>query len=138
MLPYDVSKFALVGLSTGLRTELAKDGILVSTVCPSLMRTGGTRNALFKGEHRAEYAWFSIGGSLPLISISAERAAAQICEPASMEICQYGDAEIYVCNTLNLPVIAAQLFPSLTATHKGLGKDPAFVITMVVVVYGGT
>jgi NAD(P)-dependent dehydrogenase (short-subunit alcohol dehydrogenase family) len=109
MLPYDVSKFALVGLSTGLRTELAKDGILVSTVCPSLMRTGSPRNALFKGQHRAEYAWFSIGGSLPLISISAERAAAQI-----LRACQHGDAEIYVCNTLNLPVIAAQLFPSMT------------------------
>jgi NAD(P)-dependent dehydrogenase (short-subunit alcohol dehydrogenase family) len=109
MLPYDVSKFALVGLSTGLRTELAKDGILVTTVCPSLMRTGSPRNAMFKGRHRAEYAWFSIGGSLPLVSISAERAAAQI-----LRACQWGDAEIYVSNTLNLPVIAAQLFPSLT------------------------
>jgi hypothetical protein len=64
---------------------------------------------LFKGQHRAEYAWFSIGGSLPLISISAERAAAQI-----LRACQYGDTEAYICNTLNLPVIAAQLFPSLT------------------------
>ena len=109
MLPYDVSKFALVGLSTGLRTELAKDGIVVSTVCPSLMRTGSPRNALFKGQNRAEYAWFSIGGSLPLISISAEQAASQI-----LRACQYGDAEVYVCNTLNLPVIATQLIPSLT------------------------
>jgi NAD(P)-dependent dehydrogenase (short-subunit alcohol dehydrogenase family) len=109
MLPYDVSKFALVGLSTGLRTELAKDGILVTTVCPSLMRTGSHRNAVFKGQHRAEYAWFSIGGSLPLVSISAERAAAQV-----LRACQNGDGEVYISNALNLPVIASQLFPALT------------------------
>src|SRR5687768_12523249 len=56
MLPYTASKFALVGLSNGLRTELAKDGILVTTIIPSLVRTGSARNALFKGQHRKEHA----------------------------------------------------------------------------------
>ncbi len=65
MLPYDTSKFALVGLSNGLRTELMKDGILITTACPSLMRTA-VRGCNFKGRHREENAWFSIGGSLPL------------------------------------------------------------------------
>lgn len=83
MLPYDASKFALVGLSTGLRTELMQDGILVTTACPSLMRTGSARNAEFKGQHRREYAWFSIGGSLPVISLSAEETAQQILRAAS-------------------------------------------------------
>src|SRR5262249_6876573 len=43
--PYCASKFALVGLSEGLRTELRKDGITVTTVCPGMMRTGSPRNA---------------------------------------------------------------------------------------------
>ena len=40
LLPYSASKFALVGLSDGLRIELARDNIIVTTVCPGLMRTG--------------------------------------------------------------------------------------------------
>jgi NAD(P)-dependent dehydrogenase (short-subunit alcohol dehydrogenase family) len=110
MLPYDTSKFALVGLSTGLRAELAKDGILVTTVCPSLMRTGSPRNALFKGQHRLEYAWFSIGGALPLVSMSAERAAEQI-----LQACQDGAGEVYISNFLSPPMLAAKFLPALTA-----------------------
>ena len=34
-LPCSASKFALVGLSEGLRAELRKDGIVVTTVCPA-------------------------------------------------------------------------------------------------------
>src|ERR687893_134487 len=73
LVPYSASKFALVGLSEGLRAELLKDGVVVTTVCPGLMRTGSPRNALFKGRHRAEYAWFAISDSLPITSMMAER-----------------------------------------------------------------
>jgi NAD(P)-dependent dehydrogenase (short-subunit alcohol dehydrogenase family) len=110
MIPYDTSKFALVGLSAGLRVELAKDGIVVTTVCPSLMRTGSPRNATFKGKHRAEYAWFSIGGSLPLVSIEVGEAARQI-----IEACRAGDGEVYIGNTFSPALLAAQLAPGLTA-----------------------
>ena len=75
LVPYSASKFALVGLSEGLRAELAKDGIAVITICPGLMRTGSPRHAIFKGRHRAEYAWFSISDALPLVSMDADRAA---------------------------------------------------------------
>ncbi len=109
LLPYNVSKFALVGLSTGLRAELAGDGILVTTVCPTLMRTGSPRNAEFKSQHRQEYAWFAAGGALPLVSMNAERAAAQV-----LRACQNGDGEVYITNWLNPPVLAAQFFPTLT------------------------
>lgn len=51
LLPYSASKFALVGLSEGMRAELAKDGILVTTICPGLIRTGSAYNAIFKGKH---------------------------------------------------------------------------------------
>ena len=49
LLPYSASKFALVGLSEGLRAELAKDGIQVTTVCPGLMRTGSPRHRPVQG-----------------------------------------------------------------------------------------
>lgn len=114
LLPYVASKFALVGLSRGLRTELAKDGIYVTTACPSLMRTGSPRNATFKGQHREEYAWFSIGDSLPLVSMSAERAAAQV-----LDACRHGDGEVFISNLLNLPVLAQSLAPGLTQEVLG-------------------
>jgi len=109
LIPYDASKFALVGLSHGLRTELMKDGILVTTANPTLMRTGSPRNATFKGRHRQEYAWFSLGGALPIVSMSAGRAANQI-----LRACQRGDGDVFISNWLNPPVLASQLFPALT------------------------
>lgn len=109
MLPYGASKFALVGLSTGLRTELMQEGIFVTTACPTLMRTGSPRNVEFKGQHRKEFTWFSIGGALPVISMNAEEAARQI-----MLACQYGDGEVYITNTLNPVVGAIRLAPKLT------------------------
>ncbi len=78
LLPYSSAKFAAVGFSEGLAAEVAKDGITVTTVVPGLMRTGSHLNALMKGQHEAEYGWFSLGASLPLISMDAERAAAQV------------------------------------------------------------
>ena len=66
LLPYSASKFAFFGFSRGLRSELLKEGIVVTTVAPGLMRTGSPVNANFKGKNRLEYAWFSIADSLPL------------------------------------------------------------------------
>src|SRR5436309_7591109 len=57
LAPYSASKFALAGLSDGLRTELAREGIYVTTVFPGLMRTGSHVNAQFKGKRRAEFTW---------------------------------------------------------------------------------
>jgi len=114
LLPYSASKFALVGLSEGLRAELAKDNIAVTTVCPGLMRTGSPRNAFFKGKHRAEYAWFSIGDSLPLTSMNARRAARQI-----VSACKRGDAEVILSIQAELAVRFHGLFPGITADILG-------------------
>ena len=115
LMPYSASKFALAGLSKGLRAELQKDGIAVTTVYPGLMRTGSPRNATFKGQHRAEYAWFSISDAAPLISMNAARAARQI-----VAACKNGTGEI----VLSLPAkLAARLnahLPALTADLLGL------------------
>ena len=80
LAPYSASKFALVGYSDAVRAEVAKYGIRVTTVCPGLMRTGSAVNALMKGRHEAEFAWFGTLSSLPLVSIDAGRAARRILE----------------------------------------------------------
>jgi NAD(P)-dependent dehydrogenase (short-subunit alcohol dehydrogenase family) len=115
LVPYDASKFALTGLSEGLRAELRKDGIFVTTVCPGLMRTGSPVNATFKGQHRAEFAWFSISDSLPLVTISAERAARQI-----LTACKYGDAQAVLTWPAQLATAFHGLFPGATADLLGL------------------
>jgi NAD(P)-dependent dehydrogenase (short-subunit alcohol dehydrogenase family) len=110
LVPYCASKFALVGYSHGLRAELAQHGIVVTTICPGLMRTGSPPNALFKGQHRKEYAWFAISDSLPLLTLSAEHAARQI-----LRACQRGDAEAVLSLPAQAAVTLFHLFPHLTA-----------------------
>lgn len=109
MLPYAASKFALVGLSNGLRTELAKENILVTTVCPGLMRTGSPYNARFKSQHRKEFTWFSVGDSLPLFSIDSETAAEKI-----LTACQNGDPEAVIAGPLNFTSWITSLAPNWT------------------------
>jgi NAD(P)-dependent dehydrogenase (short-subunit alcohol dehydrogenase family) len=111
LAPYCASKFALTGVSTSLRAELARYGILVTTVCPGLMRTGSPFNAWFKGRHRAEFAWFAIADSLPLLSIDGRRAAAQI-----VDAFRHGDAELVISWPARFAVAAEALVPNtLTA-----------------------
>ncbi len=109
MLPYAASKFALVGLSNGMRAELKQENIFVTTACPGLMRTGSPRNAIFKSQHREEYAWFSIGDSLPLMSMNAETAAAQI-----LHACQQGRGEVFIHSPLNIAIALQNAFPEIT------------------------
>lgn len=106
LVPYSASKFALVGLSKGLRAELMKDGIKVTTVCPGLMRTGSPRNADFKGKHEFEYAWFSISDALPLLTVSAENAASQIVNAVKQ-----GQAELVISVPAKIAVLFDSLFP---------------------------
>ena len=115
LLPYCASKFAAVGFSQGLRAELSRDGIKVVTVAPGLMRTGSPRNATFRGDHRAEYAWFSIGDSLPGLSVSVASAARRIIARA-----RRGDAEVIFPVPARLAVWLNALAPDLTAGTLGL------------------
>jgi NAD(P)-dependent dehydrogenase (short-subunit alcohol dehydrogenase family) len=117
LVPYSASKFALAGLSDGLRAELAKDNVLVTTVFPGLMRTGSPRNATFKGRHRDEYAWFSISDALPVTSIQAERAARQI-----VAACRRGQAELIITTQALLAVKFRALFPEAAADMLALAN----------------
>jgi len=111
---YCASKFALVGLSGAMRSELAKDNIQVTTVCPGLMRTGSHVNAVFKGQNKKEFAWFSIGNALPVSSISVDTAARQI-----VEACRNGDAELIISIQAEFAAKMNALFPELTAEILG-------------------
>lgn len=104
--PYCASKFALVGLSDGVRAELDQYGIRVTTVTPGLMRTGSPVNVDVKGRHEEEYAWFVVSDSIPGLSTSAQNAARQI-----VEACRHGDPELTITLPARLAMLANNLAP---------------------------
>jgi hypothetical protein len=79
------------------------------------MRTGSPVNATFKGQHRAEYAWFTISDSLPVTSMAAERAARQI-----IRACKRGDAEVILSIQAKVAALFHGMFPGLTADMLGV------------------
>lgn len=118
LLPYSASKFAIVGLSEGMHTELKKLNIHVTTVVPNLMRTGSPRNIDVKGKHEEEYAWFKISDSSPLLSQSAELAAENI-----IKALQYGERETILSLSGKLATIVKAISPgwvsfALTLANK--------------------
>jgi NAD(P)-dependent dehydrogenase (short-subunit alcohol dehydrogenase family) len=107
--PYSASKFALIGFSDAVRTELARDNIQVTTVAPGLMRTGSHVNARFKGNHDAEFAWFSASAGAPLISMNADRAARKI-----LAACRRGQPSLTLTFAARGAIAGNALFPNLT------------------------
>jgi NAD(P)-dependent dehydrogenase (short-subunit alcohol dehydrogenase family) len=109
LLPYTTAKHAVYGFSEGLRVELGKYGITVTTVVPGLMRTGSPRNAVFTGRRAAEYRWFTLGDSLPLLSMDAERAARRIVAGVLR-----GRGEMVLTPAAKLAAVAHGVAPGLT------------------------
>ena len=107
--PYSASKFALTGFSDAIRAELARDNIQVTTVAPGLMRTGSHVNARFKGNHDAEFAWFSAGAGAPLISMDADRAARKI-----IAAFRRGQPSLTLTFAARGAIAGNALFPNLT------------------------
>jgi NAD(P)-dependent dehydrogenase (short-subunit alcohol dehydrogenase family) len=110
LIPYNCAKFAAVALSEGLRAELGGCGIHVLTVVPGLMRTGSYLNAFYKGKAESELAWFGPSASMPLLSISAERAARQIVRAV-----RRAESEQIVSLPAKLLALFHGVFPGLTA-----------------------
>ncbi len=124
LLPCVTSKFAMVGYSEGLRTELTRHGIYVTTVCPGLVWAGSARQTLIRGQHEKEYAWFKTADSIPGLSVSAETCARQI-----VEACRYGRPEVIVSLPAKIAAIVQGVAPNtmaeiLTAINYTL-PDPA-------------
>jgi short-subunit dehydrogenase len=110
LLPYSTAKFAAVGFSEGLRAELGRGPVTVTTVVPGLMRTGSHLQARFTGQPSKEFTWFSLGASLPLVSMDAERAARQIIAAVRQR-----RAEIILTPAGQLVSRAAGIVPGLTS-----------------------
>jgi NAD(P)-dependent dehydrogenase (short-subunit alcohol dehydrogenase family) len=115
LLPYNGAKFAAVGFSQGLAAEVRGRGVRVITVVPGLMRTGSHLHAFFKGKHRAEFGWFSLGATLPLLSMPAERAARRIVDAAHA-----GRPELILTPQAKLAARVAGLFPATTVRFLSL------------------
>ncbi len=115
LTPYAVGKFALTAYSEGLRAELQRDGILVTTATPSLVRTGSHLRARIRGQHEAEARWFGLGMTNPLTSLSAPRAAARLVEATVI-----GRAHIAPDARARLGEIVHVLAPELTAAVMAL------------------
>lgn len=115
LLPYTCAKFAAVGFSEGLRAEVASQGVKVVTIAPGLMRTGSFLNAWFKGDHDRESLWFGLGASLPVVTISAKRAADQIVAAT-----RRGEAECVLSTPATLLARFHGMFPGLTAHMNSL------------------
>jgi short-subunit dehydrogenase len=125
LLPYACAKFAATALSEGLHAELAQQGIQVTTIVPGLMRTGSHLNALFKGQQAEEFTWFSLGATLPLLSMDAERAARQIVEAT-----QRGETE----RILSLPAQGLARFHGL---FPGITSELSSLINALILPQGG-
>jgi NAD(P)-dependent dehydrogenase (short-subunit alcohol dehydrogenase family) len=110
LLPYSTSKFALTGLSRGMHSALAGDGIRVTTVTPGLMRTGSPRNASFKGDHRREFAWFTLADSLPLLSVGSKRAARLV-----VRALEQGEANLAIGWAAKLAGLLEGVAPNVTS-----------------------
>ena len=125
LLPYSASKFALVGYSEGLRAELQRFGVRVTTVIPGLMRTGSPERATFKGRNTREYAWFSLGDSLPFLSVDVTAAAQAIADAA-----ERGSATL----TISVP---AQLLSLVHGIVPGFVTDVLGLVARVLPSFGG-
>ncbi len=115
LLPYSAAKFAVTGFSEGITAELAAEGIQVTTVVPGLMRTGSHLNAFFKGDNRAEYAWFGLSASNPFLAMDAERAAKKI-----IRAIRRGDAELILGLPAKVAALAHGLAPATTVRALGV------------------
>lgn len=131
LVPYSASKFALVGLSEGLRTELMQYNISVTTATPGLMQTGSPRHAIMKGHHKEEYALFKIMDSNPLTSMSAEASASEI-----LDALRHGDAGVSTTLFAKSGILLHKLSPELLSMvlslvnkalpgEGGIGKERA-------------
>lgn len=108
MLPYDASKFALAGFSQGVSSELARQNIIVTTVYPTLMKTGSAIQAVFKGDHEKEFAWFEAADNFPGVSMSVKSAAQKI-----LQACADGDSELVPSILGRARILGSALLPEM-------------------------
>jgi len=117
LLPYSAAKFGATAFSEELRAELGSGPITVTTVVPGLMRTGSHLQAQFTGHRSEEFTWFSLGASLPLVSMDAERAARQIADAMRDR-----RSEVILTPAGQIVARAAPVIPELTSAVLHLAQ----------------
>ena len=110
LLPYSCSKFAVTALSEGLRAELKRDNIIVTTILPGTLRTGSHYQAYAKGNQEAEFTNFALAATLPGISYAAEAAAKQV-----VQALRRGEAERVISFPAQVQATLHNLFPGVMA-----------------------
>ena len=115
LAPYSASKHALVGYADAVRAELAAEGVRVTTITPGLLRTGSPPNAVVKGDHEKEYAWFALADANPLVSMDAERAAAKV-----LDALRHGDPALTLTLSARLGAALDGLAPGVSARLAAL------------------
>lgn len=115
MIPYDSSKFALAGFSQGITAEFAKENIAVTTVYPTVMRTGSPIQAVFKGDSRKEFEWFANADVFPGLSSDVSEVAEKIVE-ASRE----RKSELIPFIPAKFRMLLGTVFPELALFAMGL------------------
>ncbi len=118
LLPYSCSKFALTAFSEGLRAELRRDRITVTTILPGTLRTGSHYQAKVKGQRAKEYRNFALSATLPLLSYSAEAAAKE-----AVSALKRGEAERVISPPAKLAATVHGLFPGVTADFFALFNE---------------
>jgi NAD(P)-dependent dehydrogenase (short-subunit alcohol dehydrogenase family) len=118
MLPYSAAKFALVGFSEGLHAELRGKGILVTTVCPGLMRTGGEDHANFVGNVEGEKKWFLFAAKTPGVAVTPQHAANVIYRAV-----ESNRAEVTISPQAFLAARFAGLFPETLQLANALTNE---------------
>lgn len=106
MAAYDASKFAMSGFAQAVRGELAEQGVLMTTAYPTVMRTGSTIQAVFKGDHEKEFRLFDTIDHLPVLSLSADRAAKKV-----LTAVREGRSEVVLSIPARLREAVAAIFP---------------------------
>src|SRR5690606_34151061 len=117
LLPYAVAKHGAVGFSETLAVELAGTGVTSTTVVPGLMRTGSHERAEFTGRQEAEYAWFGPAASLPLLTMSAERAARKLVDGVLA-----GRPHVFLTPMAKIGTRVHEVAPSTTVRLMGVMK----------------
>ncbi len=100
LMPYASAKFAVAGFSQALAAEVKSRGVSVTAIYPGLLRTGSFVEAEFKGDQAKEAEWFTLGATLPGVSMNTDRAAKQIVTAIKRETTD---------QTLSLPAKAAEM-----------------------------
>jgi NAD(P)-dependent dehydrogenase (short-subunit alcohol dehydrogenase family) len=115
-VPYSSAKFAAVGFSEGLRSELAGTGVGAITVVPGIMRTGSYLNAIYKGPATRQYGLYAPLQNLPGFSVDGRAAARRI-----VRAIVNNEPEVTLTLGANLMQRFNGLFPGITTRLLALG-----------------